>query len=140
MLVCLMLFQRSLKPSFLKIYFAFCCSEWAISIILSYRLLMHSPVSTTLLLIPSSMFSFKLLQFDWFFFIFSSSLLKFLLCLSILSQNSVSILITNSLNSLSGKSFICSISWFFFSFLLLLLLLLLLFFHLKQILLSSYFV
>lgn len=38
--------------------------------------------------------------------IYSSSLLKFSLCSSILSPNSASILTTSALNSLSGKLFI----------------------------------
>ena len=52
----------------------------------------------------------------WFFFTFSRSLLKFLLCLFILFSNSVRILITNALNSLVSKSFICFISLFFQGF------------------------
>lgn len=60
-------------------------------------------------------FSFQLLYFQLsFLFILSDSLLKFLLCLSILSPNSFSILITNVLNSLSGKLFI-SVALFIFS-------------------------
>lgn len=57
-------------------------------------------------------FSFQLLYFQ--LSLLFDSLLKFLLCLSILSHNSFSILITNVLNSLSGKLFI-SVSLFIFS-------------------------
>ena len=46
------------------------------------------------------------------FFIFSSSLLKFLLCSSILYPNSVSILIVNALSSLCGQLFISVLLFF----------------------------
>ena len=50
--------------------------------------------------------------YDWFFFIFSPSSLKFSLCSSIIFPNSVSILITNALNSLSDKLFISVLLFF----------------------------
>ena len=80
-----------------------------IFIILSSRLGIHSSVSPSLLLVPSSAIFISVivfLSFDWFFSIFSSSLLKFSLCSYILFPNSVSVLITNALNFLSGKLFI----------------------------------
>ena len=46
------------------------------------------------------------LSSDWIFFMFYNSLLKFSLCSSILFPKSVSIFITNGLNSLFGKLFI----------------------------------
>ena len=76
--------------------------------------------------------SLVVMSSDWFFFIFSSSLSKFSLCLFILFPSSVSILITNALNSLSGKLFISvSLVVFVRGFLLL--------FRLKQTPLSSHF-
>ena len=80
-----------------------------ISIILSFESVMHSSVSSSLLLIPSSVFFISVIVFlisDWFYFIFSSSVLKFSLCSLILFPSSVSILITNALNSLYGTLFI----------------------------------
>ena len=54
MLVHLLVFQRSLKlHSLFKTYFYFCCSDWAIFILLSSRLLTPSSVSLNMLLIPS---------------------------------------------------------------------------------------
>ena len=81
---------------------------------LSFRSYIHSSGSLSLLFIPSSVFISAIEFFisDWVFFIVYSSLLKFLLCTSILFPNSVNILITNALNSLSGKLFL-SISLFF---------------------------
>ena len=66
---------------------------------------MHSFVSPNLSLILLVGFSFQLLYLasDWFLFIFSSTLLNSSLCPSILFPSSVSILITNNLNSFSGK-------------------------------------
>ena len=51
-------------------------------------------------------FTYYILQSDLVLFIFSSSLLRFSLHLSILFPNLVSILITVALSSLSGKLFI----------------------------------
>ena len=90
----------------------FCSSYWVISIILSSRSLMCSSVSLSLLLISSSVFSTSVTQVFisvLVFFMFSSFLLKFLLCSSILLPNSVNILITNALNSLCGKLFLFSL-------------------------------
>ena len=75
---------------------------------------MHSSVSLGLLLIPYSVLGFfclfspvtEFFIFDWVFVVFSSSLLKFSLCSSMLSPNSVNIFITNALNSLSGILFL----------------------------------
>ena len=108
MLVCLMLSHRSLKlSSFFKNLFFF---DWVFSIILSSRLLMRASVSPSLRnSVPSSVFFISVtvfFSFDWFFYIFSSSLLKFSLCSSILFPSSISILITIALNYLSGKLFI----------------------------------
>ena len=104
MLAHMMFSLRSLKQSsFFKILFSFCCSDWVITIILSSRLLICS-VSSNLLL-PSTVFFISVtIFFNWFWFylIFSNSLLKFLLC-SILFWHSVSILMSITLNSLSGK-------------------------------------
>lgn len=66
---------------------------------------LHSSLSLVLLSIPSSTFFISVMVFfnsDWLFLIFSSSLLKVSLC----SSNSVSILITTAMNSLSGKLFV----------------------------------
>ena len=123
MLVCLMLSQRSLKLSFFKNLFFFCCFDWVISNILSSSSLMHSSLLPHLLLIPSYEFFNSVVVFfssDWLFFIFSNSLLKFSLCSSILFLSSVSFLIAIALNSLSGKLCICFIRVFFTYFLVLL--------------------
>ena len=69
--------------------FFFSCSVWVSSISLSAywsTSLHHLP---TLQLIPSTVFSTLVIIFFssvWFFFMFSNSLLKFLLCLSILLE------------------------------------------------------
>ena len=53
---------------------SFCCSDWMVSIILTSRLHMHSSVSPSLLLIPSSVFFISLM--------YSSTLIdSFLYCL-----------------------------------------------------------
>ena len=79
-------------------------------------LLICSSVSTSLLSTPCVYFISVIVSFSsyWFFFIFSCFLLKFSLCSSQFFPSSVSILITNALNSLSGKLFICFIGCFFF--------------------------
>ena len=54
MLVCLMLFQRSLRlSSFLSIFFSLFCSASVLSTILSSRSLIHFSASNSLLLVPS---------------------------------------------------------------------------------------
>ena len=76
---------------------------------------MYSSVSLSLLFIPCSVLFISFIVFfssDWFFFIFSNSLLKFSLCSSILFPNSISILITNALKSLTGKLFISVLLFF----------------------------
>ena len=83
--------------------FCFCCTYSVISIILTSRKLMYYSVSPGLLLITSNIFITLVIVFfssDWFFFVFSSSLLKFSLCSCILSPRSVSILFENALNTL----------------------------------------
>ena len=96
MLVCLILSQKSLKlSSFFKICFSFFSSAWVVSTALSFSLLFYSPVSSNLLLIPSSVFLFQLFFSSiWFFFIFSNSLLNSSLCSSVLLPSSLSILTT----------------------------------------------
>ena len=113
-----MCFQGSLK---LFPFFSVCLflSAILVSIILSSESLMCSSLSPSLLFIPSSVFQFSsasIFSSHWFFFTFSRSLLKFLLCLFILFPNSVRILIANALNYLVSKSFICFISLFFQGF------------------------
>ena len=80
-------------------------------------------------LIPSSVFSISVTIFSSDWLLFSSSLLKFSFCSSILFPSSVSILIINVLNSLSGKLFIFVLLRFFFEGVFL-------FFCLKQLSLS----
>ena len=78
--------QGPLNCSHFKICISLGYSDWMISIILPFRSLMLPSVSPYLLLIPSSMSFISIIVFfssDWFFFEFSSSLLKFLLCSSI---------------------------------------------------------
>ena len=89
MLVQLIMSQRSLIlfSFFFFLSFPFCSSAWAISIILSSGLLMHCSMSRNLLLMRSRVFFISVIAFfnsDWFFPVFSSSLLKFFLCSSIL--------------------------------------------------------
>ena len=84
---------------------------------LSARSHMCSSVSPSLPLIPSSMFFISVILFfgsDWFFFIFSSSVFKFSLYLSILFPNSVHIFI-NALTFLYG-TFFKFVSVFIFQF------------------------
>lgn len=93
-----------------NVCFYFCFSDWVISVNLSSRLLSHSLVSPNLnMLIPSSVFFFLIsiiifFRSDWFFFKFSSSLLKFSLYLSIF-PSSVSTLIIIAMTSLWGELF-----------------------------------
>ena len=71
-------------------------------------------VSLYVLLIPSSVFSISVTIFSSDWLLFSSSLLKFSFCSSILFPSSVSILIINVLNCLSGKLlYLCFIKLFF---------------------------
>ena len=85
---------------------------------------MHPSVSFSLLLIPSSVFFISVIIFfssDLFLFNFIS-LLKFSQYLSNHFPNSISILITNALNSLSEKLYISVLlglfsEFFFFLFL-----------------------
>lgn len=70
---------------------------------------MHFSISPSLLFLLSSVFFISVIVFfifDWLFYVFSSSLLKFPLGSSSLFSSSISIFITNALNSLSGKLFI----------------------------------
>ena len=92
---------------------------------LIFRSLMLSYVSFDLLLIPCSMFFVPVIvffSFDWFFFIYNFWFLIKILTLPIVFLSSVSIFITNTLNSLYCKLFICFISCFssIFSFCLML--------------------
>ena len=61
----------------------------------------------SLLFIPSTvffvLFTIFLCSDSFFFYVFFSSLLKFSLCLPLLFPNSISILVSNALNSFSGK-------------------------------------
>ena len=70
----LTLYQRSLKLSaFSKILFSFVCSAWVTLTTLSSSSLIHSSVSSNLLLIPSSVFFVSvILSFNsaWFFLMF----------------------------------------------------------------------
>lgn len=72
---------------------------------LPFRSLIHSSVLVNLWLIPSNIFSFHLLYFSvllFFFFIIPSNSIEILSYVPLL-HSSLSILITISLNSLSGK-------------------------------------
>ena len=86
--------------------FSFCCLDWVISILISSQLLIHSSVSSNLLLILSSVLFISFFSYDWFFLIFSTSLFKVSLSSSIL-LSLVSIFMTISLNSLSSKLLVC---------------------------------
>ena len=72
--------------------------ERLICIILSCRSL-KSSVSPSVQFIPYSVFFASVIVFCSSFFVFSNSLLKFLLCSFVLFPSSVSILPANSLNS-----------------------------------------
>ena len=103
--------------TFLRFVFLFCCSDSVISNILSSRSLKSSSISLILLFIPFSVFFLLVTEpliSYWIFFIFSSFLLKFSRCTSILFPNIVNIHITNALNFLSGKLFVF-VSLFIFS-------------------------
>ena len=94
-------------------FFYFCYSDWVISIILSSMSFMQSSVWPGPLFISPICFLFQrpVLTGLFKFFIFSSFSLKFSLCSSIFSPNSVSILTNNALTSLPSKMLI-SISLF----------------------------
>ena len=97
-----MLFQKSLKRSFKKKLF-FLFYSCMISTALSSRSSNHSSVSSNLLLIPSGYFFLSVTVFFssvLFFFIIPNSLIKLLLCSSIILPSSVSIFIIITLNSL----------------------------------------
>ena len=86
MLVCLLLFHRSLKLSSLFYSFFFLLFSYN-DFHLSSSSQISSSVSSNLLLIPYSIFLILVIVFFssvWIFLIFSNSLLKFSLCLSIL--------------------------------------------------------
>lgn len=95
----------SLKlSSFLPVCFIFCCFDWVIFIILSFRSLMSSK-SPSLPFVPSSVLFLSVILFfssDYSVLIFSSSLLNSYCVHLLLFLSSVSILITNVLNSLFG--------------------------------------
>ena len=95
--------------SFLKVCYSFWHSDWVIFIILSSKSLTRS-VIPSLLFIPSSVFFISVIVYNSVltgsFSVFSNSSSKFSLCSSLLFPNSVSILTTNALNSLSNKLFI----------------------------------
>ena len=100
MSICLMLFQTSFK---LSSCFSICCSNWVISTV-SSRSLICSSASSNLLFVPSSIFfisAFVFLHSDWFFYIFSMSLLMFSMYSSILLLSLMSIFMTMILDSLS---------------------------------------
>ena len=85
-------------------FFSFCCYHWMISYSKS---LAHSSLSPHLLLIHSRVifhFGYLIFKSKWFFFILSSSLLKFSLCFSILFPTSVRIFINIALNPISVSS------------------------------------
>ena len=95
----------SLKlSSFLPVCFIFCCFDWVIFIILSFRSLMSSK-SPSLPFVPSSVLFLSVILFfssHYSVLIFSSSLLNSYCVHLLLFLSSVSILITNVLNSLFG--------------------------------------
>ena len=86
--------------------FKCCYSDWIAFIILSSRLFMHSSVSHRLLFIASRVFFISIIMFSVIFPVYTFWFLIKILIVFILSPNSFSILITNVLNSLSGKLFI----------------------------------
>ena len=104
MLICLILSQRSLKNVPIK-FVSFCCSDWVIYIII-FSISLTCSISSGLLLILSVVFLISVIvsfKSVWFFLIFSNSLLKFLLSLSILLLSSVSIFMIIAFNSLLDK-------------------------------------
>ena len=102
----------SLKlSSFEEILSSLCCSVWVISTILS-----PGSWSTVLYYIICYWFPLSVIVFfssDWFCLIFSKSLLKISLYFSILLLSIVSILLTISMYSMSGK-LLTSVSLGFF--------------------------
>ena len=104
--ILLILSQRSLEVSSLKIFFFISLLVWASSIVLSSSLLIYFSASSNLLLNSFRVFFSSPITYIWSFLEFSISLLKFSLCSSILLLSSVSIFITISLNSLSRILFI----------------------------------
>ena len=99
--------------SFLLVCLIFCCFDWVISIILSFRSLMSSK-SPSLPFVPSSVLFLSVILFfssDHSVLIFSSSLLNSHCVHLLLFPSLVSILITNVLNSLFGI-LLCFISFF----------------------------
>lgn len=58
-----------------KFFFLFCCSDWMIFTILSFKSLIHSSVSSSLLLISSTVFYFSYRNFHfWLIFLYFLSL------------------------------------------------------------------
>ena len=110
----LMLSQRAFK---LFSVFKICCSDWVIFIIPPDHLwvLLYQLATYSFLWLFFFYFSSWIFHFWLSIFYVSSSLLKFSLCSSILFLNSVNILITSALNYLSGKLFICFITFLEFS-------------------------
>lgn len=111
MLVSLVSSQISFQLFLFLIYFSLCCSDCIISSIVSFRSLLHFSVSLSLMftIYNVSLFLIEVIElfiFNWCLFIFSCSLLKFLLCSSVLLPNLVKICIPNALESLSNKFFI----------------------------------
>ena len=105
MLVCLMLSQRPLKLLSLQKKFFFFCSVWMSSITLSAYLSTSLHHLSTLLLILSTVLSTTVIVFfhSVWFFMFSNSLLKFSLCLSILLLSLLRIFMIITLNHLSSR-------------------------------------
>ena len=99
-LVQLMLRQRSHKLfSFLKICFLLCDFHYFV-----FQITYHSSVSVCFSFLLVCLFSIiEFLISDWVFFYILCSLLTFSLYLSIVFLNSVNILISNALHSLSGE-------------------------------------
>lgn len=128
--VVLKVLRLFLSILFLNLFF-FLYSEWMISIIQSSRSLMCYSLSTNLLLIPSGvLFILAIVLFsnDCFLLYFPVPCQEFHSVHLFFPQVSVSILITDALNSLSGNLFISASFGFLFLFL---------FFPFKQIPLSS---
>ena len=109
MLLCLMLSERSLHCyNFLNLFFflMFWFGDFCHSI---FQITCAFFLSPSLLFLLSSVFFISVIVFfifDWLFYEISSSLLKFPLGSSTLFSSSISIFITNALNSWSGKLFI----------------------------------
>jgi len=110
MLISLVSSQISFQLVLFLIYISLCCSDCIISSIVSFRSL-HFSVSLSLMFTIYNVSLFliediELFIFNWCLLIFSCSLLKFLLCSSVLLPNLVKICIPNALESLSNKFFI----------------------------------